>query len=308
MLTINKINKHIVVIIGILIIATLSGCQASKGTKEDISDRIEKKDLMIVTSFYPIYISTINITKDVEGVEVINMTEPITGCLHDYFITPEDMKQLEEADIFVINGAGMENFMDDVTNQIEDLKIIEASRDIPLIEGDTEEGVNPHVWVSISHAITQVKNIQADLSQIDPLHSKEYEANANEYIHQLEQLKSKMHQELKDITRKDIVTFHEAFPYFAEEFELNVAAVIEREPGSQPSAKELASTIDQIKSMKINALFVEPQYSKKSADTIAHETGATVYTLDPCVYGEMELHAYINTMNKNAQVLKQALQ
>lgn len=307
MVSMKKVIKLIAITMSIIFIVMSAGCQLNTGKNDVTDDSDNKENLTIVTSFYPIYILTINITKDIDGVQVINMTEPITGCLHDYYITTEDMKQLEEADVFVINGAGMESFMDDVTRQMEDLKVIEASKDIPLIEGDTDEGVNPHVWVSISHAITEVKNVQTQLSQIDPLHSKEYEENANEYIAKLEQLKAKMHEELKDITNRDIVTFHEAFPYFAEEFDLNVVAVIEREPGSQPSAKELATTIDQIKAMNINALFVEPQYSKQSADTIAKETGATVYTLDPCVNGPMESDAYIDIMNQNLEVLKQAL-
>lgn len=303
----SKLRIVIAAIISIVLSMLCVGCQAEKETKDINNNTSDKEDFIIVTSFYPIYISTINIAKDIDGVQVVNMTDPITGCLHDYYITPEDMKQLEEADVFVINGAGMESFMDDVTAQMKDLTVIEASKGIPLIEEDTDEEVNPHVWVSISHAITQVKNIQAELSKIDPVHSKDYEDNANEYIAQLEALKTKMHEELKNITKRDIITFHEAFPYFGEEFDLNIVAVIETEPGSQPSAKELADTIDIIREKNIKALFAEPQYSKQSADTIANETGATVYILDPVVDGPMETSAYINIMNKNLEVLKQAL-
>ena len=86
----------------------------------------EKKDdgnLKIVTSFYPMYLATMNVTRGVEGVEVVNLTPPQTGCLHDYQLTPEDMKLLETADIFVINGLGMESFHDKVTEARPDLKI-----------------------------------------------------------------------------------------------------------------------------------------------------------------------------------------
>ena len=97
----------------------------------------------IVTSFYLMYIATINITQGIDGVEVTNMTKPQTGCLHDYQLATGDLKTLEKADAFVINGAGMEAFLDKVVNQQKALKIIDASKDIPLLKDGDEE--NPHV-------------------------------------------------------------------------------------------------------------------------------------------------------------------
>ena len=98
---------------------------------------------------------------------------------------------------------------------------------------------------------------------------------------------------------------------FAKEFNLNIVDVIEREPGTEPSPKELEETIDKVKELKVKALFAEPQYPAKAAEVIAKETGAKVYTLDPAVTGESKADAYddyINTMKKNLDVLKEALQ
>ena len=263
----------------------------------------------IVTSFYPMYVATINITQGVDGVTVTNMTKPQTGCLHDYQIMTEDMKTLEKADAFVINGAGMESFLDKVVEQQKNLKIIDASKGIELLKDDDEE--NPHVWLSVTDAILQVKNIAEQLKAADPKHADAYEKNATAYIKKLEALKAEMHAELDTVPNKDIVTFHEAFPYFAKEFGLNIISVVEREPGTEPTPAELQETIEQVKKLPVKVLFTEPQYSPSAAETIARETGAKIYTLDPVVTGEANdeaINAYIDTMKKNMKTLKTALQ
>ena len=263
--------------------------------------------MTIATSFYPMYIFALNVAKDIPNVNVIDMTKPTAGCLHDYAVTPDDMKNLEGAKILITNGAGMESFMDKITSQMPNLKIVEASEGIELIKGDGDEGDNPHVWVSISNAIRQVQNIGDQLALLDPNNATKYQENTNVYIKKLEAQRDKMHLALDGIKNRDIVTFHEAFPYFAKEFNLNIVGVIEREPGTEPSAKELAETIDKIISLKVKALFAEPQYSSKAADTIGKETGAKVYTLDPVVTGPMDKDAYINNMDCNLKTLQEAL-
>ena len=155
--------------------------------------------------------------------------------------------------------------------------------------------------------LLQVQTIGDQLSSLDPTNAAKYKENTSAYIKKLEAQRDKMHLALDGLKNRDIVTFHEAFPYFAKEFNLNIAGVIEREPGSEPSSKELADTIDKVKSLKVKALFAEPQYSTKAADTIAKETGAKVYTLDPVVTGPMEADAYINIMDSNLKTLQEAL-
>ena len=283
----------------------LVGCSgADKGAEKKSAEPFR-----IVTSFYPMYVATINITDGVDGVEVYNMTKPQTGCLHDYQLMTEDMKTLEKADAFVINGAGMEDFMDKVTEQQKKLKVIDASRGIELIHDD--EGDNPHVWLSVTNEIAQVRNIADQLKEADPAHADKYEKNAAAYIEKLTALKNEMHAALDNVPHKDIVTFHEAFPYFAKEFNLNIIGVVEREPGTEPTPTELQETIEQVNALPTKVLFTEPQYSPAAAETIARETGAKIYTLDPVVTGEATpaaKDAYIDTMKKNMKVLQEALQ
>lgn len=296
------------------------------------SNKKTEDTLNIVTSFYPLYISTINITKDIPNITVTNMTKSQTGCLHDYQLTPQDLKTLEKADILVVNGAGMESFLDSIISQYPNLEIVDATKGLTLLEDDThshddhdhdhdyedehseddghDHEYNPHVWVSVTGNIEEVKNIASQLEDLNPENKEAYESNTNTYVSKLEELKNEMHAELDNLPNRDIITFHEAFPYFAEEFNLNIAGVIEIEPDSEPSAKEIEEIINTIKSKNINALFTEPQYSSKVAETIATETGATVYELDPIVTGDSNPDAYddyINKMKKNLDVLKEAL-
>lgn len=293
----------LVCLCSMFIVSFLCGCGQEKKP-----DNNSKKELCITTSFYPMYIATVNVTKNIDGVKVENLTKPQTGCLHDYQLTSEDMKKLEKSDVFVVNGAGMEAFIDKAVKQQKNLKVIEASKGIKLIKD--AEGDNPHVWLSISKEIEQVNNIANGLAEIDKNHADKYKANAKEYIQKLKNLQEEARNELKNIKNKDIVTFHEAFPYFAEEFGLKIIAVIEREPGSEPSPKELEDTINKVKKMPVKVLFTEPQYPAAAAETIARESGAVIYQLDPVVTGEAKteaIDAYIHTMRENIKVLKKAL-
>ncbi len=281
------------------------------------TDKNVKKEgkLNVVTSFYPMYIATANIVDGVSDINLKNLTSKTTGCLHDYQITTQDMIKLSDADVLVINGGGMENFIDKALSTYTELKIINASQNIKenheiehkeSHDEHHDHGDNSHYWVSISLYIEQVKNIKDELCRIDVKNAFLYEMNANNYISKLEELKTKMHNSLDNIDNKNIVTFHEAFDYFAEEFDLDIVAVIEREPGTYPSSRDVAEIIDEIKDKNVNAIFVEPQYSRTAADTIARETHVNVYELDPIVTGELNKDAYINTMNKNLDVLENA--
>lgn len=298
-------KKLLLVVLSLMTMMVFTACGSEK-TSTSQEDKANSEDkIKIVTSFYPIYIETLNVTKGIDGVVVENMTKPQTGCLHDYQMTPADMKKLENADVFIANGAGMESFLQDVIDNQKNLKVVEAAKGIELLAD--EHGENPHVWVSVSNCMIQVQTIADELSKLDPEHADAYQKNAKEYIAKLEDLKQDMHNQIDNLPHKDIVTFHEAFPYFAKEFNLNIVGVIEREPGTAPTPSELDEIIAQVNDLQAKVLFAEPQYSSTAAKTIANETGAKVYTLDPVVTGENDLDAYIKAMKQNALTLQEAL-
>ena len=301
-LLLSKRNILVLVMLLTLQLVLIGGCGSPAATKNNTGSQ----GLVIATSFYPVYIMTRNITADIPGVEVVNITGTVTGCLHDYHLTTSDLKRLHRAKILVVNGGGMETFLDQAVAQQPGLTIVDASRDISLIK-DEHGDENAHVWVSVSLAMKQVQNIADQLAELDAEHGPAYQENASRYISELETLRDEMREQLEQLPNKNIVTFHEAFPYFAREFGLHTVAVVEREPGSEPSAAELAETIKIIKKSGVKAIFVEPQYSTKAADTIARETGSGVYTLDPAVTGPDDPGAYIKIMRSNSQVLVEAL-
>jgi len=293
----SKTNlRFVVMLMSMLLLVSGIGC------KREAAE--ETKKIKVVASFYPMYIMALNVVKDITDVSVSNLTPPMTGCLHDYSVTTDDMKKLADAQVFVANGAGMESFLDRVIAQFPKIKVIKLADGIQFIKGDGEEGDNPHVWVSISLAITEVDNFGRAMEKFDPAHAGLYRKNTEAYVNKLETLRQKMKTELAPYKGRKVITFHEAFPYFAQEFGLVIAAVVEREPGSEPSAGELAKTVDLIRKTGIKTLFSEPQYPAAAANTIANETGAKVYMLDPAVTGPDDQDAYIHIMKNNLEVLK----
>lgn len=266
---------------------------------------VQAAPLRVVTSFYPVYVATLNVADGVEGVEISNLTSPHIGCLHDYQLTAGDARKLADADLLLANGAGMEPFLEKVARQSPGLRVIEVSEGIPLMDG------NPHVWVSFEGARRQAANIAEVLAAVSPDRAEAFRANARAYAGKLSALEKTMRDALAPYAGTPIVTFHEAFPYFARDFRLEIAGVIESEPGTEPSARELADTIKLVRARGVKALFGEPQFSDRSAQVIARETGTRVYQLDPVVTGpsapDEARDAYLRAMKSNLAVLQEAL-
>ena len=274
----------------------------------------------IVTSFYPMYVFTQNVAKDIPDVEVKNMADQSTGCLHDYQLQTRDMVTLEGADVLVINGGGMEQFMDKIASMYPQMPVIEASAGIEMMcsvaENHDHAGhghhhddnvlYNAHVWLDPDLAIRQILTIAEGLSKADEAHADAYQANAMAYAERISALKEEMAAQLAPYAGEKMITFHEAFSYFAQAFGFEVAGVIAHEAGEEPGTREIARTCDLVKEQGVKALFVEPQYPTKTADTIARETGADVYSLDPAVSGDGSMESYELIMKKNADVLSEA--
>ena len=285
-----------------LCLLLLSGC-----TKKDAAPQKNDKtaETQITASFYPLYVMLMNITENVPGIKLNLMAPADTGCLHHYHLSPADMKLVQDTDIMVVNGAHMEEFMDKILDTLDPNTIVTATGDWPLVDE------NPHIWVSPAGAIHQVEQITAGLCALDAANSQLYQQNAASYITKLQNLKSTMESELQSFAGASLITFHEAFPYLAQEFDFSLEGSIEREPDSEPTAKELVETINLIKEVQAKgkplALFAELNYASSAAEVIAGETGLTVHQLDPAVTGILDKDAYLRAMEYNTQVLQQAL-
>ncbi len=272
----------------------------------------------IVTSFYPIWLFTLNLVHDLPDVTVYNLAAPDTGCLHDYQLQTADMKVLSAADAFLVNGAGMESFLPQIESSFHDLPVIDACAGIPLLSsvndtmfGEAETEYNAHVWLNPLLAEKMVQNLADGLSGLMPAHREKIQQNCLLYIDRLTALHETLLKELKEISRKDIITFHEAFPYFAAAYDLHVVAVVNQEPGETLSPSQMSDLIGIIRQYSCPPLFIEPQYDDMSARTLAAETGAQIYILDPVVTGpekDVPLDYYENVMVANMSTLKEALQ
>ena len=274
----------------------------------------------ILTTFYPMYIFTLNIADGIEGVSVQNMADQSVGCLHDYQLQTRDMVVLEEADVLIINGGGMEQFMDKVISMRSDLPVVTACEGIDMLpleghahehdhdhEGESCSEVNAHVWLDPKLAVRQIENIAEGLCAADSAHAEVYRANAAAYAERIGALGEEMSGMLEPVRGERIVTFHEAFPYFANAFGIEIAGVIQHDQGEEPGTREIAKTCDLVKELGVKALFAEPQYPQKAAETIARETGAGLYRLDPVVSGDGGKESYETIMRENARVLLEAL-
>lgn len=209
----KKRNKFLAIAIVLVLIAFIVIGNLNK------SEHVDASKIKIVTSFYPIYIMTLNITNGAENIEVSNMAENFVGCIHDYTLTTTDLKKFEDATIFIENGYDMEQFIQKIVESYPNVKIIDSSAEITrlaqeenlinqessmqqnvaqnivsldkefdLVQEDDE--INPHFWTSINNYILQVEAITDGLKELNPYNSDLFEQNKNTYIQKLQDLKN----------------------------------------------------------------------------------------------------------------------
>ena len=292
-------------LICLLLTAILSVCMLSGCTgKEDNKDGFE-----VVTSFYPMYVFTKNITEGAKNVTVKNMAPADTGCLHDYQLMPRDLKNLESADLLIINGAGMEKFLDKIIESSNELKILDTSdnENTKLLDTGGEE--NPHIWLYVRNAIRQIDAITDALCLYDPVNPSVYLSNRSNYVHSLNELDREFSEASMEFSNKKIITTHSSFDYMAHWYGLEIVGTVFSDHNSEPSTAELSKLVDAAKNNNVAAIFKEPDYPETAVNTISRETGIPVYTLDPMVTGKDGEYkgVYESVMRKNLNVLKEAL-
>ena len=294
----NKKTIGIVVLV-IFIIAILSFWVWKNLNKTNNEDSETTK---IVTSFYPMYIIVENLTSGANNVELLNMADTNVGCLHDYTLNTEDMKKVENADIFISNGLGMEKFIDKIIDSNKTMDIIDSSENI---EGIIENGneTNAHIWTSIDNYIQQVKNIAKGLENLNQENKSIYKKNADEYIKKLEELRNKFANEI-NLKEKKVVVLNEAFEYLGNELGLDMINVESDHEESTLSAEKLKTIIDTVKKENIQIILIDKNDNRANAETIANETGAKIYELNSALTGTLDKEAFINAMEENLEVLK----
>jgi len=302
---------------------------ASKSETENSSDTSDENSsedtngsegkMLVVTSFYPMYIGAMNLLDGVEGIEYVNLTEPTTGCLHDYTLTTEDMKLLSTADVFVYNGGGIENFISDVVSAYPELTMVDTSSQVEALED------NAHYWMSVSNYMTQMEEmaegIKAELSQGNYLSGDALDqaillidenlATYEGKLAGLQETEQEIADALADSENTNLVIFHEAYAYLAMDLGYNIVGDMDLDEERQVSASEVEEIISVLnENDPMPLVFADPVYGEDMGQTVSEETGCSVLYLDTLVQsnGEYEKNSYVEKMSENLSAILEALQ
>ena len=297
--------KKICILIFLLMLTLLSGCTSAPSAQ-------------IAATTLPVYEFTTRLCEGTPLTVTRLVTEEVS-CLHDYSLNVNQVKAAESAELIVISGAGLEEFLDNI---LTDKNIIDSSHGIHLI--DTEENhhhdhsheepetdheghhhkQDPHIWLSPVNAVAMAQNICHGLTEQYPAHEVVFSANLELLQSELMQLQEYGHESLENLSCREMITFHDGFAYLADTFHLTILDAIEEESGREASAKELIHMIEEVEFHQIPAIFTEKCGSVSAAGIIARETGAAEYELDMAMAG----HSYFDAMYRNINTLKEALQ
>lgn len=289
-------KKVLSIILIILIIFILTGCNEEK---------INSENFKITTSFYPMYIIALNLTKDAKNIELNNMTDSSIGCLHNYTLTTNDLKKIQESDILVINGLGLEeNILNTVNKTNFNIKVIDSSDNIDEKDIISGNNVNPHIWTSINLYKNQVETISENLINLDENNREIYVKNTEEYINKLNELENRENTVKEKMANVEVVVFSESLEYLIKEMNINYSIFSIGHEESGVSSEELGEIIDEINNKNIKAILIDKEDSKAIANSVSAETGATIYEMDSCLTGELDLDSYITKMNSNLDILE----
>ena len=187
------------------VLLLLPGCtQAPSGSSQE-------EGLTVLATTYPVYLLASAVAENVDGVVVERLNTGEVSCLHDYTLTVSDMKLIESADVIAMNGAGLENFMDDALSQAQGA-VIDCSQGVQMLEmvghdhhdGDEEDGehYDPHIWMDPENAMIMAENIQKGLSQADPDHAQTYSDNLTEALALLNSWDSNLQEMIQEAEQK----------------------------------------------------------------------------------------------------------
>ena len=285
------------------VLMVLCGCGASEPPAQ------------IAATTLPVYDFTAALCEGTPLTVTRLVTEEVS-CLHDYSLNVRQVKAAEAAEVIVLSGAGLEAFLDDMLNGAD---IIDSSENIDLIcpeeehdhdheeehshEGHSHEQ-DPHIWLSPVNAMVMAQNICNCLTERYPEYEAVFAENLLSLQEQLEQLRRYGEEALKDLSSREIITFHDGFAYFADSFGLTILEAVEEESGSEASAKELIHLIGLIREHDVKAVFTEANGSTSAASIISRETGISCATLDMAMAGD----SYFDAMYQNIDTLKEVLQ
>ena len=290
-------------IIAIAVIIPLSSIAVYGTNSNQQFTKIDSSKLQVISSFYTLHEFSQNV-----GQEKINVTLLVPDGVepHDWGPTIKDVQRIQKSDLIIINGIGFENWVDNLDETDYQGVIVDTSYGIlDKNLGQEQSTGDPHIWLNPVYAKTQVQNIAIAFSNSDPKNQEYYQSNAAKYIEELDLLDSKIRNELSNCNH-DFVAFHDAFSYFADEYNLNQHTIISsNDPHGEATAKTLENVISTAKELNIKVIFSEENVNPRTSEIIANEINGKVLVLSP-----LEVSSdgtYISKMIENLNNLKEAL-
>ena len=297
-------------LVGVLLVAVglaVAGCGPFGGASPDLSG-----PLTVVTT------STVfgDMIENVGGNHVaVTSLVPRHADVHTFEPKPADLRAVTGARLIVMNGLGLDDWLrETIANAAAaGTPLVELARDLPGVEplpGEDPGTQNPHLWMAVPYAIRYVDRIETALATADPANAVAYGERAAAYRKRLEALDADVRERIATIPPADrkLVTFHDAFPYFAREYGLEVVGVAVDAPGQDPSAGEIAALVEAIRASGAKAIFSEAQFPTRLVDQLAAETGATVVAqLYDDSLGDPPISSYEAVIEWDVDQLVQAL-
>lgn len=233
-------------------------------------------------------VTTISVLQDLvkqvggDRVEVSTIV-PVGGSPETFQPSPSDAQKISESQVVFQNGTGLEKWLGDLVQSAggDDLTLVTLSKGLKPIGDSGSAAGNPHFWLDVSNAEYYVEKIRDTMIEADPEGEDKYRANAEEYLAKLEKLDGYIDEQARSIPkeRRKLVTLHDAFPYFARAYDFDLVGVILQNPDAEPSSRKVSDLVRKIESESVPAVFTEPQFNAKLADTIASEADVGVYEL-----------------------------
>ena len=267
----------------------------------------QTESAQVVATTLPTY-EFAKILCDGTDIQVSQLIRENVSCLHDYTLQTSQMRAVEDAQLLILSGAGLEDFMSDVTATAD--AVLDASKGVAALCTHDEDGhkdhhheQDPHIWLSPVNAKIMAKNICSGLTNTYPQYKSRFAENLAALETRLDALQAYGEGQLSSLTCRQLITFHDGFSYFADAFDLEILMAVEEESGSEASAAELISIAELVQENNLPAIFTEVSGSTAAADIITRETGVKSYALDMVISGD----SYFTGMYRNIDIIKEAL-
>jgi zinc transport system substrate-binding protein len=314
-------KKHLVILLSLFILILFSACNDNDKNLSNsiISPRESKVKVSVSIDAMKEFVQAVG--KDKVEISTIISTGANT---HDFEPKAQDILKISNSDIFVYNGLGMETWAEKAISAANNpsLIVVDSSKDAEIIErketGESNDhkheedyshshgNYDPHLWLSLKGAQSQVKNIKDALIQANPSNKDYYEENYNKFIYQLEKLYNEYNIKFQSLEKNTLVSGHAAFAYLCRDFNLEQNSIRDVFAEGEPSAKQLAELVEYCRDNNVKTIFSEDMVSPEVSETLANEVGAKVEIIYTIEYPQGGM-TYLERMESNLSKIYESL-